>query len=321
MWDFSISRSLDAMMRTLPFILLRMAVYFGITLTYVIVTGTGAGVGYGIGFVGDNDFQASTTFWGGLAGFGIVSVAMYWVREYILYMVKAGHIVALVDVLNGEPVMPGKAQVEKAVAEVKARFVEANVLFALDQLIKGVLRALVGLINVIGAILPGLTGLASFINAVLRIAAGYVDEVILAYNIRTRSENPWASARTALVLYGQNAGVMVKNALWLTVIIYVVAFLVFLVMIAPAAAFAYVMPGGWSGWGFVIAVLLAWSFKQAIMEPFAIFCLMQVYFKTVEGQTPDPVWESRLEEASTKFREMGEKARRWALGRGSVERA
>jgi hypothetical protein len=321
MWDFSISRSLHAMARTLPFILLRLAVYFGITLAYVIVTGTGAGVGYGIGFIGDNDFQQATTFWGGLTGFVLVSAVLYWLREYILYMVKAAHIAALVEVLDGQPVQPGRGQVDRAAAEVKARFVEANVLFALDQLIKGVLRSLAGLINVIASMLPGLTGVAALVNAVLRIAAGYVDEVILAHNIRTKSDNPWAGARRALVLYGQNAAIMVKNALWLTVFIYGVAFMVFVVMLTPAAGLAYAMPGGWSGWGFVVAVLLAWSVKQAVIEPFAIFCLMQVYFKTIEGQVPDPEWEARLEEASAKFRELGEKAKRWAFTKGGAQPA
>ena len=74
MWDFSIGRALGLMGRTLPFILLRMAVYFGITLGYILVTGMGAGVGWGIGGFGDADFRATTTAWGGLAGFGIAEI-------------------------------------------------------------------------------------------------------------------------------------------------------------------------------------------------------------------------------------------------------
>ena len=45
------------------------------------------------------------------------------------------------------------------------------------------------------------------------------------------------------------------------------------------------------------------------MEPFSIACLTQVYFKTIEGQKPDPEWEQRLNGASAKFRELSEKAR------------
>ena len=60
--------------------------------------------------------------------------------------------------------------------------------------------------------------------------------MILAYGIRTRATNPWQSAQTALVLYAQNYKVMLKNAAWLTIITYGLAFLVFLIMLAPAAA-------------------------------------------------------------------------------------
>ena len=45
MWDFSIGQSLGLMMRTLPFVLLRAAVYFGIVVAHFIATGTGIGIG------------------------------------------------------------------------------------------------------------------------------------------------------------------------------------------------------------------------------------------------------------------------------------
>lgn len=71
MWDFSIRQSLGLMGRTLPFILLRMAVYFGITLGYILSTGAGVGLGWGIGAFGDEGFRANATMWGGFAGFGL----------------------------------------------------------------------------------------------------------------------------------------------------------------------------------------------------------------------------------------------------------
>tara|TARA_R100000365_G_scaffold589_1_gene1981 strand:+ start:2460 stop:2603 length:144 start_codon:yes stop_codon:yes gene_type:complete len=39
MWDFSVGRAMGLMVQTLPFVMLRMAVYFGITLAYILVTG------------------------------------------------------------------------------------------------------------------------------------------------------------------------------------------------------------------------------------------------------------------------------------------
>jgi hypothetical protein len=87
-----------------------------------------------------------------------------------------------------------------------------------------------------------------------------------------------------------------------------VSFIIFLLMLAPAAAILFIMPGQLAGWAFVLAIVFAWAFKAAFIEPFAIACLMQVYFKTIAGQVPDPAWDARLAEASSKFRELKDKA-------------
>jgi hypothetical protein len=306
MWDFKIGQALGLMLKTLPFIFFRLAVYFGVALAYVLMTGVGAGVGWGVGGLGDEGFRAASTFWGGVLGFGIVGAIMYILREYLLYMVKAGHIAVLVELMDGKPLPQGRGQIDHASTVVKARFAQASVLFGVDQLIKGVLRAITGLARGIFRLLP-IPGARQFLRLVemfLRIAVGFIDEVILAYCIRTRSDNAWASSRDALVLYGQNAKPMLKNAAWLALIVYGLSFLVFLVMLAPAALIAYLIPGGWSATGVIVALLFAWSVKVAVLEPFAITCMMQAYFKVIEGQRPDPEWEAKLDGMSSKFRKL-----------------
>jgi hypothetical protein len=317
MWDFSIGRAMGLMLRTWPFVAFRMVVYFGMAMAYVLVTGIGAGIGWGVGAFGDADFQAGASMWGGIAGFGLTAGVLYFLREYVLYVVKAGHIAVLVELMDGKAIPDGRAQIEHATGVVKQRFAETSVLFGVDQLVKGVLRAITGIVEGIAAFLPipGLQQVVGVFRAFLRIAVGLVDEVILAYAIRTRSTNPWDSARTALVLYGQNYQSMLKNAAWLTVITYVLAFLVFLIMLAPAAALVWLLPGAWSAGGFVFAILFAWAVKVALIEPFAIACLMEVYFRTIEGQSPDPVWDDRLSKASNKFNEIKEKGSAWVSRR------
>lgn len=202
----------------------------------------------------------------------------------------------------------------------KARFAQASVLFAIDRLIKGVVRALVSLIRGMLSMvsLPGAQQLSSLVQAFLRVAVGFVDEVILARSIRTESTNPWATARDSLILYGQNYKVMMKNAAWLALIVYALSFLVFLVMLAPAALVVYFMPGTWSAGAFLFALLFAWSIKAALLEPFAITCLMDVYFKTIKGQRPDPEWEARLEQLSAQFRKLKERAHSAIRGAGKT---
>lgn len=312
MWDFSVGTAIGALTRTWPFIALRLIVYFAITFAYVLVTGTSAGIGYGVGYITDD--PAAYSVWGGLIGFGLTSAVIYFAREYILYMVKAGHIAVLVEVLDGHAIPDDRSQIDYAQKMVRSRFAQANILFALDQIIKGVLRVVTGTIFTIASILPipVLQTAVKLINSILTLSLTYVDEIILAYNIRTRTENPWESSQQALVLYAQNYGTFIKNAIWLAIIMWGLAFVGFLFLLAPAGAIMYLMPGPLAGWSFVLAILLAWSLKAAILEPFAIACLMQVYFKKIEGQTPDPEWAAKLSSLSAKFRAMGERAAAWA---------
>ncbi|MCG3267911.1 hypothetical protein [Yoonia sp. I 8.24] len=316
MWDFSMGTALGLMRKTAPFLLFRIVVYFGIALAYILATGTGAGIGYGVGGFGDDDFQASTTMWGGAIGFGATATVLYLMREYLLYIVKAGHIAVMVEALDGRELPNGQGQIAYAKTIITERFGEASVLFGIDQLIKGVVRAVTGLIQGLLSIvpIPGLDKVMALVRAYLKLAVGLVDEVILAHGLRTRAENPYASAKEALVLYGQNAKPMLINAAWLTLFTWGLSLVVFLVMLAPAAAIVYAMPGAWSAGGMVFALLFAWAVKVAVIEPFAIACLLQAFFKVTDGQTPNPEWEAKLDGASKKFKTLGERAVNWAGG-------
>lgn len=318
MWDFSIGAALSLMARTAPFLLFRIVVYFAVTAALVAATGTGAGVGWGVGAFGDEEFRVQSTAWGAIGGFGLVAGVIFFFRDYLLYLVKAGHIAVMVELMEGREIPGGKGQIDYAQQIVRQRFGQASALFALDQLIKGVVGAITGIVQGLMSILPipGLDRIMGIVRAYLRLAVGLVDEVILAHALRTRSDNAWGSARDALVLYGQNARPMLVNAAWLTAIVWVLSLVVFLVMLAPAAALVWLMPGSWSAGGIVFALVFAWAVKAALIEPFALACLLQVFFKVTDGQRPNPEWQARLERASDKFRALGEKAMAWeGMGR------
>ncbi len=324
MWDFSVGKALSLMVQTAPFIVLRIIVYFGITAAIIVVTGTGAGFGYGIGAFGTDDFQASSTFWGAAIGFGATVGVIFFFRDYLLYLVKAGHIAVMVELLRGGQVPGGRGQIEYAWGVVGDRFGESSALFALDRLVHGVIGAITGIIEGVMSIfpVPGVEQFMGVLRAYLRLAVGLIDEMIIAHAIRSTSENPWKNAQEALVLYAQNARPMMLNAAWLTAISYLLAFVVFLLMLAPAAGVVYLMPGDVAAGGFVFAFVFAWAVKAALIEPFCIACMMQVYFQVTDGQQPNPEWEAKLAQVSDKFRHMGEQAAAWmgsrftGIGRG-----
>ncbi len=321
MWDFKMGQVMSTLLKTKEFVLFRFLIYMGITLAYIIGTGAGGGVGYLFGQVGDN--SEAGVFYGMVGGFSIVSGVLYYVREYLLYIVKAGHIAVIVKHLDGEPMPEGKSQVKYAQEVVKSRFKESSILFGVDQLIKGVLKTFNRIFSGVMSFLPFLPqGLVKFVNGVINMSLTYVDEVILAYYIRNNSENPWEDARKALVLYGQNYKVFLKNALFLTIITWVLSLIVIVIVFAPLAGLMGLT--GYTGgfWPFVLAVVTAWGIKAALIDPFAMTALMQVFFKVTEGQEPNPEWEAKLERGSKKFVELKDKAVNWGrnkFGGGNKE--
>jgi hypothetical protein len=317
MWDFSFGRAVGMVMKTMPFVVLRLVVYVGIGIAYIAATGVGAVVGYGFGRAFSTAAEGGA-FWGGLIGFGIVSAVLYLAREYLLYLVKAAHIAVLVELYDDRNVPTGQSQLAFGADFVKNHFAASSVLFGVDQLIKGVLAAFFRTINFFTAFLPvpALQSLIRLAEAVVRMSLTYVDEIILAYLIRTRTTNPWGTARDGLILYAQNYKHFLKNAVWLSIFLWLMTVAIFIVLLVPAGAMVALMPGRFALWTFAIALVFAVGIKIAVLEPVAIAALMQVYFKTIEGQRPNPEWEAKLDAASRKFRQLADRAAGWAAPQG-----
>lgn len=300
------------MARTAPFLILRLLVFVGIGVAYIISLGLGAMLGLAFGTILSPE-PFTGAFIGAVIGFGLVSLALYLAREYLLYLVKAAHIAVLVELYDGRAIPAGQGQIRFGADCIKAHFATTSVLFGVDLLVKAVLRTVFGTVNFITAFvpIPGLGGLVKMAEGVVRLSLTYVDEIILAYLIRTRTDNPWDSAKDGLVLYAQNYTHFLKNALWLAFFLWGLTIAVFVVLLAPTAALVALVPGPFALWGFAVALILALAFKAAVLEPIAIACLMQVYFATIAGQKPDPEWDARLSGTSRKFREFAEKAASW----------
>lgn len=323
MADFSSSTSLRLMRMTAPFVVFRLVVYVCVTVVYILATGAGAGLGYGIGGLWDDDTRIAASAYGAAGGFGLTAALVYFLREYVLYIVKAGHIAVMVDLLQGRDIPAGQSQIAFARAKVTERFGTATILFGIDQLVKGTINTVTGLMEGLFSLLPipGLDRLMSLIRAYLRVAVGLLDEVMLAHCFATHAANPYEASRTALVLYAQNAKPMLKNAAWVTLWVWLLSFLIFLVMLVPAGLVAWLLPTQLSAAGVVFALLFAWAVKAALIEPFAVACMLQAYFKLTAGQVPDQVMQSRLEQVSNKFKSLGEHALGWVSPKPRSEAA
>lgn len=309
--DFSIGHIFGLLRKTFPFLVFRFLIYMGIALGIVLLVGIGSGIGYVIGSIADGGAGGGVL--GGLLTFGVSVGILLFLRSYLLYMVKAGHIAVLVEVMENRPLPEGKGQIEYAQKIVKERFKQSNVLFALDMLIKGILRAFNRtFLNISRMIpIPGVEAVVKILNTVVNNSLTYLDEVILGYLIKNKVENPWAGGQTALILYAQNYKSFLTNAVWLTFMIWGLTLAVFLVILFPVAGLVALFPNLAGIFTLILALVLAWGVKESLIEPFAMTALMSVYFKVTENQTANPEWEEKLSSVSSKFREMGQKAKDW----------
>jgi hypothetical protein len=308
MLDFRTGQIFALLMKTLPFLLLRIAVYIGITLAYVLAVGVGGGIGYLFGSIGSNSGGGAGI--GGFIGFIVVSGILYWARQYLLYLVKAGHIAVLVELLDGRPIPAGKGQIDYATGIVKQHFATSSMLFGLHQLVRGILRVFnritVSIANWLP--IPGLDVVVKLFDAIINTGLGSLDQVILAQILRRQTQNPWAVARDGIVLYAQNYKGVLKNAAFLTFLIWGLTLLIWILVAAPIAALIGLFHVHAGVWTFVLALIAALSLKAALIDPFATVALIQVYDKITAGQTPNPEWAARLDSMSSKFRELTQKA-------------
>lgn len=296
MWDFSILLSVKLVLRTLPFLFLRAIV--SLVFSGIIVIAPWAGIVL-IRYLADIEVLPRAGLLllvGALLGLSVALWLLRWMRLWVVYLVKAAHIAVLVELVQGQPLPGGRSQIGYGQRVVRERFGEASALFLLDQLVKSVLRAIDRF--TIGALtfLPNKTGaqIATTIRTFLFFGFGYLDEIVLAHAIRNRANDPWGSARDALVLYGQNWKTILKNAFWLTLFTFMSVAPIVGSMVLPALSEYQAAPAPETLRPLVIGILVTAAVSGMFMGPFALVCLIQVWCGTISEDRPSSAWSARI---------------------------
>ena len=303
--------AISLMSRTLPYAVVR----FGILLGFSIVTIIWLLVAFG----GASFLGATVHPWIGV-GWLVVSLGAYgyawwFVVRYALYLIQAGHVAVLTELITTGSIANGSTGMfEYGKRVVTERFGQVNLLFALDLLIKGVVRVFNRTLDWIAHLLPipGLQSVMGIVNAIVRAATTYIDETIFSYNLARGDENAWRSSKDALIYYAQNSKEILKTALYVVVLDKVLTAVVWVVMLAPAFLMLAVLPesakpGGFLG-GLVIAALLASNVRQAFLKPVFLVMVMTKFHVVVRNQTIDLEWDQRLTSLSRKFQDIKDKA-------------
>lgn len=234
-------------------------------------------------------------------------------KEYVLYVLQAGHLALIVELVERRALPAGASQTEWAKERVMHYFKEVSVLALLDQLLKGIVGALNRtLFNVMTVFpIPGMEGLAKVAQKIVDYSLNYVDEAIIAYTFRTRNENVYEAACQGVLLYCQAWKGLLKNAVALTLLSYVFVVGAAALFMIPLGVLALMLPHSWEVvrlllFGF--ALILGLASKWIVFDPLACTATVLTFLRETEGLKPDEVWEERISEISDKFRELKEKA-------------
>ena len=310
--------AVSLMMRTMPYAMARFAVLLAfsvVTIVWFLLT-------FGVGaWLGSTAVPIAGVVWM-IAGLGVYGWVWWTVVRYGLYLMQAGHIAVLTElVTKGEIDNGSTGMFEYGKKVVTERFGQINVLFAMDLLVKGVVHAFNRTLDWIASFfpIPGLQSIMAIVNAIVRAATTYIDETIFSYNLARGDENPWRSSKDALIYYCQNSTEILKAAIWVVVFDKVLTAVAWAVMLAPAFLLLAILPSAWAPGGFigglVIAALFASNIRQAFLKPIFLVMIMTKFHVVVRNQAINLEWDERLTTVSSKFKDLKDKAAAgWAPG-------
>lgn len=298
--QFHFDKAFKILLETYPFVLLRLGVY-GLAVIATVAWFVG------VFFLFQNWPFPGPSWLAWIFGAVLWGNGAKLLRNYVLYLVKSAHIAVVTEFVLKGGLPSGVNQLSYGKDVVAKYFVRVSVFFAVDQLVRVVLKAFNRTIFEFISFIPGSQHFKNFSQRVLDYSLGYVDEAILSYSIVTPHLNPWASAKEGLILYVQNWKTILGSGFILALISYAVA----AVFAVPGALIAYTVPGPVGKIALAAGVGLGVVFKFALMDPFALVSVIANYHYAIQGQSPDPAWGNKLGEISSKFREFDAKSKAW----------
>ncbi|RQG86148.1 hypothetical protein EA462_16890 [Natrarchaeobius halalkaliphilus] len=292
--------------KTMPFVLLRMGV--GILLGLVTVLYFGVILWFGLSLLD------SGTLSGPIAGVGLLVAVVLFVgawrlaARYILYMVKAGHIAVIAHIVETGEVPPNQFQYGKE--RVTEHFTEASALFAVDALIKGVIKQFNdGALSFAKsfAVVPALRQLIQIVGKAVAIAASYIDEAIIAYMFTNPDKNAWTAARDGVVLYGKNWRPVLGSTMLIVLGMYAAGLGVLLALTPLANVLGNLSPAlEVTGWAVVGGLFL--TIYVGFLKPWVKTVVITTFLIEAGETSPDSATMDRIADRSEKFTELMSKA-------------
>ncbi len=292
-------------LKTTPFFMLRLTTYGLIALGYLVYAGFILGFTY--------LFRESVVAWfimlSGLGGaWGLFKL----VERYFLYMIKAAHVAVIAELVHNGNIPEGKGQISFGKDKVTKQFVNVNIMFVIDAFVDGIVRALNRIVFKVTSFIPvpGIEHVQRILQAMVNFSIGYVDEAILSYSFYKGNDNVWASAKDGVILYAQNWKTVLKTSAILAALSYGAALAFFVVLLPPTYGLSALMPG-FQNFFLLGALIVSLMLRAVLVDAIVMPTMISAYHNAIKGQVPNPEWDAKLSQVSSKFVEMKNKALNW----------
>ncbi|MHC3439498.1 hypothetical protein ACYJ1Y_15760 [Natrialbaceae archaeon A-gly3] len=292
--------------KTMPFVALRLAVGLGIGLATVLYFGIVAWIGFRL-------LEAGTiSGWIGIVGVllavGIFLAAWRLAARYVLYLVKAGHIAVIAYVVETGEVPENQLQYGKA--QVREHFAETSALFAVDKLIKAVVRQFNDAVVSVSGLLSFSSSLQRLIRLVGRgvaVAASYIDEAIIAHVFVSEADDRWTAAKDGVILYGQNWKPVLGSTLLIVIGMYIAAFGLFMALTPVAGALGN-LSATFELVGWVVVGGMVLTVYTGLLKPWVKTVVITTFLVESRGDSPESEMTDRLAGRSETFQELVNRA-------------
>jgi len=298
-----LGEALELIRKTMPSIWVRLGSYLLLGLVLGVVFAVTGGIAWLLG-----------QFWAPLGlivfalGFGGAYGVVRWASRYYFYMLKAAHTAVMTEyIVTGEG--PEGSQIAYGKEQVTSRFQDTSIMFGVDVLVDGVVKAFTRTFARLAGILPipGLDSLRAIVQRVAVASTTYIDESILSRAYAKREQNVWKVAHDGVILYAQAWKPILANAVVLALLSFVEFAGLLVILGLPAVAIGVAFPALRVALGIGV-IIAAWMIKLAVADAFSLAATLIAYHRSTESLEPNAEWKAKLENLSPKFQELGKKA-------------
>lgn len=292
MSQFSLMAATRHLEKSMPFVLYRFALTFGIGFGYLFVSLCGAGIAIAFDYLGKNPNAFAP--YGAVAGFAIFGVVMYKTRPWWLHLVTIRQLALLAEQAQGQQLPHGKAQLDHAKQRVNHSFPSTSGLFALDQQLQTALAELpeAPALSHPQAAKAGqwLLGQLSALN----------HQTILALHFYSDATNPWQTAAQGVAIQHRHLAALLKYRLYAFGFAWLGFIAAFPLLTRGLEMLTSDFPFQLGIWAYIFGGVFSWTLKAAFFEPIGEAAMMQALFPLAASVTADDAQALAQHSASVK---------------------